>query len=644
MRVMAYSECKFRKILIANRSEIAIRIARTLKIMGIESHAIYSEEDRNALHVKVCDIAHFLKSDSKLSAYLNIESIIKLAKKEKIDAIHPGYGFLSENHEFAKKCRQAGITFIGPDFKAMQALGDKINAKKLAEKLSIPTLKIENITSQSPFPLVVKAAGGGGGRGMRIVNKYSDFAEAYSSAIREARSTFNNPSVYTERYLKNVRHIEVQVIADNYADVRHIFDRDCSLQRNHQKIIEEAPASGISNKVRERLYQSAIRLCKKAGYNNLATVEFLLDSGNKFYFLEVNTRLQVEHTVSEEISGLDFVRLQIEIASGNRLKDLLPEKLKIKGHAIQCRICAESPENKFLPSAGKISHLSFPDTKYSGIRIDHGIEIGSETGFAFDSMLAKFIVFSADRKKAVNLLNRSLPECSIHGILTNLMFLNSIIADKNFINNTINTEFIKKFLSEINWGILLESQAANYLFHQLNGGKKPLNDIWDHNNLFRIAGTRAFLEKKFRINNSIDINLRLSSINSKSFKICNRLKKEIIFPPPEPPKITKSDNAAWFDSSFGTLKIEEAHENKKNQNISGSRQIAVRSELPGKIIKIMVKEGQQIQPGADLLVIESMKMEHVIKAGFSSKIQKINVKSGDLISPDMVLINFYERS
>ena len=628
---MASSECKIKKVLIANRGEIAVRIIRSLKSMGIESHAVYSDSDRESLHVKSADYAHHLGAEGKKLSYLDIDKIIQIARKNKIDAVHPGYGFLSENSGFAKRLKDSGIIFIGPDHKSMELLGDKVQAKKLAEKLKVPTLKVQKVSSSSPFPLLVKAAGGGGGRGMRIVRKFSDLDSALESAKREAKSAFDNDTVFIERYLSDVRHIEVQIAADKYGDVRHLFDRDCTMQRNHQKIIEEAPALNIPDKTRNNMYAAAIKLCKAAKYSNLATVEFLLDKSGNFFFLEVNTRLQVEHTVSEEITGLDFVKLQIELAEGKKLKKLLPEKFANSGHAIQCRICAESPENNFIPSSGRISKFGIPAG--INIRIDSGFEKGSIIGHQYDSLVAKLIITGKSRADAIAGMQAALKSLELHGIVSNIAFLSLLVSSQEFSAFKIHTRYIASFLSEIDWGKAYTAEAAHFLFRALE--MSPENgDIWNSKTGWRMDGSKSEISRTFTINRGVQIEASISVVDRNSFVNTEDQKIfELDYRRP-----TKS--APWFQSSLGSICVEENPYLSKVKEAAAANNSEIKSSLPGKVIKLNVKAGQEVSAEQELIVIESMKMEHILRAGNKGKIKAVNVKPGDFVTPGTVMIEF----
>ncbi len=610
---------KFKKILIANRGEIAVRISKSLKKMGIESHTIHSLSDKNSLHTKLSDHTHSFDSDDLHKSYLDIEKIIKIAKVNKIDAIHPGYGFLSENYDFAKKLTESNIVFIGPDYKSMRALGDKVNSKTLAAKLKIPTLEVQNVSKKTSFPVVIKASAGGGGRGMRVLRNFSEFENAWQSAKREAKAAFNNDTLFVERYLENVRHIEVQIIADVHGNIRHIFDRDCSLQRNHQKVIEEAPAFNIPNDIRNKMYKSAIKLCTAAKYNNLATVEFLLDKNNNFYFLEVNTRLQVEHTVSEEISNLDFVELQILIAAGYKLKELLPDTLIANGHAIQYRICAESPENNFAPDSGELKVFDMP--KIDNVRLDSGVEQGSFITFQYDSLVAKLIIHEVNRDTALNSGTVALKELKLFGIKSNLAFLSIINQTKEFKNASVYTKFIDKFLNSFLWKSVFNKIALEFLNSKILSMTNN-HDIWSSNTNWRLDGQSPCIKGKYLINDTVIVSTEVEYIQ------------------PDIAEFKSHYENAWFQSSLGSIKICEVNQSKTEKSLEHKEINTLKSSLPGKIVKVCIKKGAQVKAGQELVILESMKMEHVIRALGDRIVKKINFQSGDFVSPGSIIIEF----
>lgn len=446
-----------KKILIANRGEIALRIIRACREMGIVAAAIYSDADRTSEYVKHADESYFIGEAAALKSYLNKDKIITLTKEINADAIHPGYGFFSENADFIAEVEKNGIIFIGPSSESVRKMGNKTAARKLMAGYGVPivpgtTEPIRTadegikIAGEMKYPVLLKAVSGGGGKGMRVIQNESEFSSSFEAVKREVFKAFADDSVYIEKYIENPRHIEVQIIADKLGNYAHLFERDCSVQRRHQKIIEEAPSYSISRQTREKITHTAISAAKACEYYNAGTVEFLLDSKENFYFLEMNTRLQVEHPVTEQITGIDLVKEQISIASGNKL-NFNQEDLKINGHAIECRIYAEDPENDFLPAAGIIKEYSIPGGP--GVRVDSGFGKGSEISVFYDPMIAKLISFGSDRKNAIERMRQALSEFQIMGLVNNIPFLKAILSDGDFISGNIDINYIERSINRI---------------------------------------------------------------------------------------------------------------------------------------------------------------------------------------------------
>jgi len=442
----------FSKVLIANRGEIACRIISTLKKLGIKSVAVYSEPDLRAKHVRMADEAYSLGGFKSQESYLDINKIINIAKKYKIDAIHPGYGFLSENYLFVEACEKNNIKFIGPKVEAIKIMGQKLESKNLLVKHNIPVIpgysgdnqEEEFLLKQAKeigFPVLIKASSGGGGKGMRLCVNQNDFIKDLQAAKREAKASFNDDIVILEKYISKPRHIEVQILFDNHKNGIYLFERDCSIQRRHQKIIEEAPFELFTDELRTKIGNTAIDIGKAVDYRNAGTVEFLLDSENNFYFMEMNTRLQVEHPITEMITGVDLVELQLEVANNKKLA-IKQEDLKIKGHAIEARLYAEDVNNNFMPAIGKIDFLKLPNNNDRDIRIDSGIELNDDISMYYDPMLAKIIAYGNNRNQATKKMQQALNSINILGVKNNIEFLKSIIANKNFIQNKIDTSFV----------------------------------------------------------------------------------------------------------------------------------------------------------------------------------------------------------
>ncbi|MGY3053860.1 acetyl-CoA carboxylase biotin carboxylase subunit [Pedobacter sp. UYEF25] len=443
------------KILIANRGEIALRIMRSAKEMGIATVAIFSEADRNALHVRYADEAICVGPAPSTQSYLVIEKVIEACKKTGAEAIHPGYGFLSENPNFAKRVAEAGLILIGPSAAAMETMGNKLAAKAAALKHNIPLVpgteeaitdiaEAKKRANEVGFPILIKAAAGGGGKGMRIVERAEDFEEQMNLAASEATSAFGDGSVFIERYVTSPRHIEIQVLGDNYGNIVHLFERECSIQRRHQKVVEEAPSTVLTPEIRAEMGKCAVDVAKAVNYVGAGTVEFILDDNLNFFFLEMNTRLQVEHPVTELITGIDLVKEQIKIARGEKLS-FTQEALKITGHAIELRVYAEDPKTDFLPDIGTLKTYKIP--KGVGVRVDDGFEQGMEIPIYYDPMIAKLIVYASDRAEAIERMIRAIAEYEITGIETTLPFGNFVMRHEAFRSGNFDTQFVGKYFT-----------------------------------------------------------------------------------------------------------------------------------------------------------------------------------------------------
>ena len=440
----------FDKVLIANRGEIAIRIMRGCRELGIETVAVYSAPDSNALHVKYADAAYLLGEAHPSKSYLNKEKIIETALNADVDAIHPGYGFLAENAEFAKLCEDNGINFIGPSWKTIEMMGSKLGSKHMMEKAGVPVLpytpdgvttldEAKRISAEIGYPVIVKASAGGGGIGMQVVNSEGELEEAIEKSMRIAKSAFGDPTVFIEKYLVKPRHIEFQVLCDKFGNRVHLYDRECSIQRRHQKLVEEAPCPIMTDELRERMSKSALKVAEVSGYYNAGTVEFLYSNGN-YYFMEMNTRLQVEHTITEMITGIDLVRQQIRIAAGEKLP-FTQEDISAHGHAIECRINAEDPLNNFVADPGKIVRYRSPGGP--GIRVDSGIHMGYSIPPMYDSMISKLCAWGMDRDEAIDRMRRAIYEYVILGVQTTLPLHHAIMTSPEFISGNTHTGFLQ---------------------------------------------------------------------------------------------------------------------------------------------------------------------------------------------------------
>ncbi|UCC80767.1 MAG: acetyl-CoA carboxylase biotin carboxylase subunit [Candidatus Zixiibacteriota bacterium] len=440
----------FKKILIANRGEIAIRVMKACREMGIDSVAVYSAIDRDALHVRTADEAVWIGEAPPNESYLNMDAIINAVKETGAEAIHPGYGFLAENYLFAERCEKEGIVFIGPDSKALKLVGDKVASREVTEKEGIPLIPgmkekstdVDHCMAEAEkigFPVLLKASAGGGGKGMRVVNSSNELKDAAEAGMREAEAAFGDPSVYLEKCIEKPRHVEFQILADKHSNAIHLFERECSIQRRHQKIIEESPSTALNDDLRKRMGETALKVVEVSGYTNAGTVEFLLDENNNYYFLEVNARLQVEHPVTEMVCGIDLVHAQIRIAAGERLW-LSQDDLSQRGHAIECRIYAEDPENNFLPSAGKILYMKEPTGP--GVRHDCGVYSGCEVSVYYDPILSKLITWAPTREICCRRMAAALNDFPVLGIKTDIEFLRDVIIHPEFLKGNTFTDFI----------------------------------------------------------------------------------------------------------------------------------------------------------------------------------------------------------
>ncbi|MCD6566027.1 MAG: acetyl-CoA carboxylase biotin carboxylase subunit [Bacteroidales bacterium] len=656
----------FKKILVANRGEIAIRVMRTAKEMGIRTVAIYSEVDADSFHVKVADESYCIGIESLAETYLNIEKIIKIALKAGCEAIHPGYGFLAENPEFVNACESSGIIFIGPSGKVIALMGNKIEARSFIRSINIPLIEgavgkdtesLIKAGKKISFPLLLKAAAGGGGKGMRIVRDEKQLREGLESTAREAEKYFGDGTVYIEKYLDESRHIEFQVLGDNFGNAIHVFERECSIQRRYQKIIEESPSVTLSPKIREKMGETAVKICKKTGYNNAGTIEFLVDKNLNFFFLEMNTRIQVEHPVTELTTGLDLVKEQILISAGNPLR-YKQKDIAQKGHAIEARIYAEDPSNSFLPSPGKMTFYKEPAGKNT--RVDTAVKEAAEIKSLYDPMISKLIVYGNNRNEAIGKLESALSEYVIHGIQTNIEFLIGVLQHEKYRNNQISTLFCSEKSSAIIDSIKRKKHKlalfvpvlvfAAYILHkkksdhfsfdmekqfiwnyigywrniikipvQVNGEEKEVNVYYNKNGEFITElEEREYLVKSNRISNGeIDI-----YINNKPVHAFISKKSIFHYYITYQGNIFEIIRRDYLQDDMDTRSFEEDF---------GDGSGVLISPMPGKVIKINTKKGAKISKGAVVMIIEAMKMENNIIAGKDGVISKINVTSGQMV-------------
>ncbi len=658
------------KILIANRGEIAVRIIRSAQKLGLRTVSIYTTIEEDALHVSMADEAYCLGEGSLSETYLNVEKIIGIAVKSQCDCIHPGYGFLAENAKFGESCEAAGLTFVGPDSGAIRLMGHKIEARNFAVSNGLPVAKgasgeLEDLVKASeniPFPVLVKAAAGGGGKGMRIVRERDELKAALEATSREAKTYFGDGSVYLEQFIENPRHIEVQILGDKHGNVIHLYERECSIQRRYQKIIEESPSPTLTTEVREKICAAAVRLGKAAKYSNAGTIEFLVDWQLNFYFLEMNTRIQVEHPVTEMVTGIDIVEEQISIAAGFPLR-FNQEEIRQKGHAIECRIYAEDPENNFLPSPGKISLYKEPEGP--GIRIDTGIDGPVIIRPDFDPMIAKIVSHGSNREHARQKMISALTHYPVLGIRTNTNYLLTMLSLDAFIQNTISTKFCDDHTAEI-----LEAAAkkkdsipkeiplmAFLLFSLQHHGDEEQN-IWN-----KIGFWRNFMLIKIAVDGiESDIELKHRQQNHYLF-IYNGLEYKMLLQKSLGTRFEFIMNDAHYlayaaTASNGTTQLQIDGVNffceRKDQLIEqellsmagynhGSQESRISSPMPGKIVKVNVKPGDLVTKGTVLLIVEAMKMENNILAGKDGEIEKVNAKAGETVDTTTELITFKEE-
>jgi 3-methylcrotonyl-CoA carboxylase alpha subunit len=652
----------FKKILIANRGEIACRVIKTAKKLGIQTVAIYSDVDENALFVQMADEAFALHGVKTQDTYLNIDKIINIAKQSNVEAIHPGYGFLSENVDFAKRLEKEKIIFIGPSSEAIKMMGSKSEAKTLMQKANVPLIPGYHGSEQSPdfllneakkmgFPLLIKATFGGGGKGMRIVHDERTFLENLESCQREALASFGNAEVLLEKYFINPRHVEVQVFADNFGHCIHLFERDCSLQRRHQKIIEEAPAPNLSDSLRQQLGLTAVNAAKSIGYTGAGTIEFLVDNEH-FFFMEMNTRLQVEHPVTEMITGLDLVEWQLRIAAHEPLPKMQHE-ITQQGHAIEVRLYAEDPDKHFQPSTGKIHYLHQPDNILH-LRIDTGIQAGDTITPYYDPMLAKVIFHGKTREEAIHLLSCALWQYHLVGVKNNIRYLQALLNHPDFIAAKLSTSFIEQQASTlINENHLEEKILAASLYYLTQHSlPKVSNDIYNPFYRYRDFRLNLPLDKSFLLVDehhdvhSISAIMRhdniLLSFSDKTYhchSVCYENHKLSAFINDSKFEITLIViNHTFYIFSYdfsGVLSLDEkALVLDEIQNDVGH----LRAPMPGALTLIKTSVGQAVKAGDPLLILEAMKMEHTLYAPFDGKVVSINYEQGMLVQEGDELI------
>ena len=656
----------FTKILIANRGEIACRVATTAQRLGIQTVAVHSDADAGARHVEFCDEAVSLGGTTASESYLKADRIIAAAKATGAQAIHPGYGFLSENEAFAQACAKEGIVFIGPPASAIRAMGSKAAAKSLMETASVPLVPGYHGENQEPaflqqqadkigYPVLLKATAGGGGKGMRIVERSEDFAAALVSCQREAKNSFGDERVLVEKYLVRPRHIEIQVFADTQGNCVSLFERDCSVQRRHQKVLEEAPAPGMSPERRKAMGDAAVAAARAVGYVGAGTVEFIAQQDGTFYFMEMNTRLQVEHPVTEMITGTDLVEWQLRVAAGERLPQLQDE-LTIRGHAIEARVYAENPDKGFLPSIGTLQHLRTPAaaefTRDAAVRIDAGVREGDAITPYYDPMIAKLIVWGEDRAQALSRMAQALAGFEVVGLSTNVDFLGRLIVSAPFAGADLDTGLIERHHDTLfpaaqyaPLSVMALTVAALALSEQ-----QPSSDPWAQPSGWRM---NALLERQLSFDEAAGNSTARVSYVREGLRLNTELGEALLTGMKRSgPRVSVCINGQLIEASVvrendsfhvfyagrhWQLDWRDAIAHAGEHETEGGRLTA---PMPGKIVALLVDAGAQVDKGAPLLIMEAMKMEHTISAPSKGKVTELLYAVGDQVAEGAQLLSF----
>uniref|UniRef100_A0A667YA99 Methylcrotonoyl-CoA carboxylase subunit alpha, mitochondrial n=1 Tax=Myripristis murdjan TaxID=586833 RepID=A0A667YA99_9TELE len=654
------------KVLIANRGEIACRVMRTAKKMGVRSVAVYSDADRHSMHVAMADEAYHIGPAASQQSYLSMEKVLEVAKRSGSHAVHPGYGFLSENTEFAEACKQEGIIFIGPPSSAIRDMGIKSTSKHIMSAAGVPIIGGYHGEDQSDatlqaeaarigYPVMIKAVRGGGGKGMRIARSDSDFMEQLESARREARKSFNDDVMLVEKFVEDPRHVEVQVFGDQHGNAVYLFERDCSVQRRHQKIIEEAPGPGISPEVRRKLGEAAVRAAKAVNYVGAGTVEFIMDAQHNFYFMEMNTRLQVEHPVSEMITGTDLVEWQLRVAAGERLP-LLQDDIILRGHSFEARIYAEDPNNDFLPGAGPLLHLSTPLADQH-TRIETGVREGDEVSAHYDPMIAKLVVWGEDRSAALKKLRYCLRQYNIVGLNTNIDFLLSLSGHPEFEAGNVSTSFIPQHYADLfpaprapsgatlcqaALGLVLQERTHTQEFVQSSNDPyspfgsssgRRINILFNRNMTLQLGDKSEYNQGHAGTEGKSWLKL----LDGATFLHCsvNGVKSR--------PKLVILDNTVHLFSMEGSAEV-SLPVPKYLAGVGGSSaQGGAVAPMTGTIEKVLVKAGDKVTVGDPLMVMIAMKMEHTIRAPKSGVIKKVFFSEGSQANRHAALVELEEE-
>ena len=658
----------FSKILIANRGEIACRVIKTARRFGVKTVAVYSDADAGARHVAMADEAIRIGAAAARDSYLVVDRILDAARRTGAEAIHPGYGFLSENAGFAEACARAGIVFIGPPPSAIRAMGSKSEAKKIMEKARVPLVPGYHGDDQSPdllareaakigFPVLITAAAGGGGKGMRVVEDASKFADALAGAKREAKASFADEHVLVEKYLTRPRHIEIQVFADGHGGCVYLFERDCSIQRRHQKVIEEAPAPNMAPARRKAMGEAAVAAARAIGYVGAGTVEFIANQDGTFYFMEMNTRLQVEHPVTEAITGQDLVEWQLKVAAGGRLP-LAQDELRIDGHAVEVRLYAEDPARNFLPSTGTLVHLRLP-VEGPHVRVDTGVRQGDTVTPYYDPMIAKVIVHDRDRASAMRRMAALMGETEVVGVTTNAALLKSLCAHPAFVGGEVDTGFIERYRDDL---FAKATPADDRAFAvatlaRIMEWKAASADPWDQKNGFRLLdlghdevrwkdGERdvAVIVRRRR-DGAFELELPGGMVEATVHVAdCGRLVIRLgneAFTASAVRRVTQDgvDYTLFMGGVSRRLRLVDPLDVTQYEAVAAGDG-AVRSPLPGKIIDLRVKAGDSVSKGQPLLVLEAMKMEHTLAAPADGKVKSVRYAVGEQVPEGAELVEF----
>jgi len=656
------------KVLIANRGEIACRIMRTAEILGIETVAVYSDADAGALHVEMADEAIHIGAGPASESYLSIDKIIAAACETGADCIHPGYGFLAENPAFATACAEAKIVFVGPSPQAMRALGGKADAKRLAMDAGVPVIPgyqgdaqdlatLQASADGIGYPLMIKAISGGGGRGMRFVSDPKEFADALESAQREAQASFGDPRILIEKFIARPRHIEVQVFGDSHGNVVHMFERDCTLQRRHQKAVEEAPAPGMSAALRRDMTEAAVTLAKAVGYEGAGTVEFLVEGGRldanvPWYFIEMNTRLQVEHPVTEEITGLDLVEWQFRVAAGERLP-LEQDDIAYGGHAIEVRLCAEDPSNGFSPSTGRI--LEFDILEDEGVRVETGIQPGSEISTYYDSMISKIIRVGLDRDTVIENLLLDLQDVEVLGVKTNLAFLHALLSDRDVQNGKVYTGLIGDKLETFTRSEPAAAAVAEGVRALWGEGNSmhmhadipPDNDPFDSSDAFQLGGMRTMNRHIYVDGRECHIELTwmpehvtvmMDGADVGKIKLDLEGGDIISDGLSIPPLSVVEGGVAHVLSDMHHVTVSWPFYDIHAVN-NGEQGNTVSAPINGRVAKIAVSQGDMVDMGDEIAVVEAMKMEHRLNAPCAGRIARVHVAEEAHVAQGAVIVS-----